>query len=93
MTHVGGGAMGRRSPLDVPELLQSTISFLTGSTPDLLACALVARRWVYAAQSILFRAPHRTNAGLMRDYPEGVLSTFYDALILDAIHPAIIRAT
>ncbi|KAK7034100.1 hypothetical protein R3P38DRAFT_3496339 [Favolaschia claudopus] len=82
MTQVGGGGMGRRSPLDVAELLHLTISFLAGSTPDLLACALVARRsGVYAAQSILFRAPHRTNARLMRGHPEGVLSTFYDALI------------
>ncbi|KAK6966984.1 hypothetical protein R3P38DRAFT_3245024 [Favolaschia claudopus] len=71
MTQVGGGGMGRRSPLDVAELLHLTISFFAGSTPDLLACAL----GVYAAQSILFRAPHRTNARLMRGHPEGRLCT------------------
>ncbi|KAK7042721.1 hypothetical protein R3P38DRAFT_324320 [Favolaschia claudopus] len=49
------------SPLDVPELLDQCIEYLGDSTPDLLSCAQVARAWIHAAQSRLFRAPHVSN--------------------------------
>ncbi|KAK7024689.1 hypothetical protein R3P38DRAFT_2950753, partial [Favolaschia claudopus] len=51
------------SPLDVNELLDHTISFLTPSAADLISCALVARSWVDPAQSHLFRVPHDRNFG------------------------------
>ncbi|KAJ7500803.1 hypothetical protein B0H11DRAFT_767380 [Mycena galericulata] len=41
-------------PLDVQELVDRCIGFLRESAPDLTACALVARSWVYPAQSHLF---------------------------------------
>ncbi|KAJ7511987.1 hypothetical protein B0H11DRAFT_720850 [Mycena galericulata] len=41
-------------PLSVQELVDRCIDFLHESTPDLKACALVARSWVYRAQSHLF---------------------------------------
>ncbi|KAJ6458823.1 hypothetical protein C8R47DRAFT_144370 [Mycena vitilis] len=47
----------RVGPLDIPELLARCIVFLSDSATDLKACALVARSWVHAAQSRLFRAP------------------------------------
>ncbi|KAK7014018.1 hypothetical protein R3P38DRAFT_3004481 [Favolaschia claudopus] len=51
------------SPLDVHELLDHTIGFLTPSAADLISCALVARSWVDPAQSHLFRVPHDRNFG------------------------------
>ncbi|KAK7024690.1 hypothetical protein R3P38DRAFT_3269481 [Favolaschia claudopus] len=50
--------MNPPSPLDVHELLDHTISFLTPSASDLISCALVARSWLDPAQSHLFRVPH-----------------------------------
>ncbi|KAJ7694741.1 hypothetical protein B0H14DRAFT_3043449 [Mycena olivaceomarginata] len=44
-----------RNPLEIQELLDHSIA---------RACALVARSWVDAAQSNLFRAPHITNPSL-----------------------------
>ncbi|KAF7344857.1 hypothetical protein MVEN_01647400 [Mycena venus] len=44
-------------PLDISELLDHSISFLSESTSDLKACALVARSWVRPAQAYLFKAP------------------------------------
>ncbi|KAK7042711.1 hypothetical protein R3P38DRAFT_3348628 [Favolaschia claudopus] len=49
------------SPLDVPELLNQCIDYLGESTSDLLSCAQVARPWIHAAQSRLFRATHVSN--------------------------------
>ncbi|KAF7346984.1 hypothetical protein MVEN_01451200 [Mycena venus] len=43
------------NPLHVPELLHNCIHPLRDSPSDLAACALVARSWVYPAQSHLFR--------------------------------------
>ncbi|KAJ6545165.1 hypothetical protein B0H19DRAFT_1167071 [Mycena capillaripes] len=43
-----------RSPLTVAELLHHCIYFLRSSPPDLLSCALVARSWLFPAQSHLF---------------------------------------
>lgn len=40
--------------LHLPELLDDCIHLLRDSTSDLTACALVARSWVYPAQSHLF---------------------------------------
>ncbi|KAK7052758.1 hypothetical protein R3P38DRAFT_2861781 [Favolaschia claudopus] len=46
------------SPLEIQELLDICIGLLSGGcTADLLACALVARSWVNAAQAGLFRIP------------------------------------
>ncbi|KAK7027124.1 hypothetical protein R3P38DRAFT_2941724 [Favolaschia claudopus] len=46
------------SPLEIQELLNICIGLLSGGcTADLLACALVARPWVNAAQARLFRIP------------------------------------
>ncbi|KAK7000527.1 hypothetical protein R3P38DRAFT_3056041, partial [Favolaschia claudopus] len=52
--------MNSKNPLHVQELLDNTINFLSDSPATLLSCSLVARSWVYAAQSNLFRAPHVT---------------------------------
>ncbi|KAK6966517.1 hypothetical protein R3P38DRAFT_2672861 [Favolaschia claudopus] len=65
-----------RNPLYIQELLDRCIDFLAESTPSLLACALVARSWVYTAQSRIFRAPHVT---LLEDHP----SREEDARLLD----------
>ncbi|KAK6966515.1 hypothetical protein R3P38DRAFT_909714 [Favolaschia claudopus] len=64
-----------RNPLDIQELLDRCIDCLAESTPSLLACALVARSWVYTAQSRIFRAPHVT----LEDHP----SREEDARLLD----------
>ncbi|KAK6964739.1 hypothetical protein R3P38DRAFT_982995 [Favolaschia claudopus] len=53
--------MNPPSPLDVHELLDHTISFLTPSAANLISCALVARSWVDPAQSHLLRVPHDRN--------------------------------
>ncbi|KAJ7613873.1 hypothetical protein DFH06DRAFT_1241943 [Mycena polygramma] len=45
------------SPLSIDELLEHCISYLRNSPRDLIACALVSRLWVFAAQSLLFRTP------------------------------------
>ncbi|KAF8209592.1 hypothetical protein K438DRAFT_234558 [Mycena galopus ATCC 62051] len=52
--------MAQSNPLNVEELVENCISFLH-SPRDLKSCALVSRRWVYAAQSYLFRAPDITS--------------------------------
>ncbi|KAF7368591.1 hypothetical protein MVEN_00182900 [Mycena venus] len=44
-----------RCPFDIQELVDQCISFLSDSASDLLSCSLVARSWVNAAQSHLFR--------------------------------------
>ncbi|KAK7014019.1 hypothetical protein R3P38DRAFT_3277702 [Favolaschia claudopus] len=54
--------MNPHSPLDVHELLDHTISFLTPSAANLISCALVARSWLDPAQSHLFRVPHDRNS-------------------------------
>ncbi|KAK7006334.1 hypothetical protein R3P38DRAFT_3214379 [Favolaschia claudopus] len=46
------------NPLRIQELLDLCITFLSESPADLLSCSLVARSWVNAAQSELFRTPH-----------------------------------
>ncbi|KAJ6542960.1 hypothetical protein B0H19DRAFT_312796 [Mycena capillaripes] len=46
------------TPLDIQELLDHCIAYLSGSSSDLKVCALVARSWVRVAQSCLFRAPN-----------------------------------
>ncbi|KAJ7721824.1 hypothetical protein DFH07DRAFT_857408 [Mycena maculata] len=43
------------NPLQVQELLDQCIYLMRGSKSDLTACALVARSWVYPAQSLLFQ--------------------------------------
>ncbi|KAJ7662575.1 hypothetical protein DFH06DRAFT_1190358, partial [Mycena polygramma] len=43
------------NPLFVQELLDHCISFLRNSSSDLKMCALVSRRWVNGAQSLLFQ--------------------------------------
>ncbi|KAJ6534277.1 hypothetical protein B0H19DRAFT_1185672 [Mycena capillaripes] len=48
--------MDHPNPLDVGELIAQCIDHLGDSSQDLKACALVSRRWVYAAQSQLFKA-------------------------------------
>ncbi|KAK6975128.1 hypothetical protein R3P38DRAFT_2582699 [Favolaschia claudopus] len=53
--------MGDGNPLHIPELVDHCIGFLSTSTLDLMACALVARFWVHPAQSRLFHTPYRTN--------------------------------
>ncbi|KAJ7867089.1 hypothetical protein B0H14DRAFT_3590977 [Mycena olivaceomarginata] len=52
------GRMDQPSPLDVGELLENCIAHLS-TARDLKSCSLVSRRWVYTAQSQLFRAPSR----------------------------------
>ncbi|KAK7043312.1 hypothetical protein R3P38DRAFT_3259313 [Favolaschia claudopus] len=47
----------RRNPLEIQELLDECICLLHRSPSALLACALVARSWVNAAQANLFRNP------------------------------------
>ncbi|KAK7012791.1 hypothetical protein R3P38DRAFT_3208724 [Favolaschia claudopus] len=58
--------MEHPNPLDIPELLYQFIGLLTGYTPSLVSCALVARSWQSPAQSFLFRAPTFTNGYLSR---------------------------
>ncbi|KAK6969134.1 hypothetical protein R3P38DRAFT_3505249 [Favolaschia claudopus] len=71
--------MDRQTPLNVPEVLDHCISFVPIPSPDLLACSLVARSWVYAAQSRLFRAPHITN---IRFYDqEEIVWRFHSSLV------------
>ncbi|KAF7342267.1 hypothetical protein MVEN_01814800 [Mycena venus] len=53
-----------QSPLDIPELVEHCIGFLSNSNPDLIASALVAHSWLHPAQSHLFRAPHLRNGGV-----------------------------
>ncbi|KAJ7662829.1 hypothetical protein DFH06DRAFT_358295 [Mycena polygramma] len=53
----------RPSPFDLQELVDHCIGFLRDSPPDLKACALVSRRWVYPAQSHLFRTINITIGG------------------------------
>ncbi|KAJ7171354.1 hypothetical protein C8R46DRAFT_1262748 [Mycena filopes] len=48
----------RRTPFDIQELVDHCIDFLRDSRPDLKACALVSRSWVYPAQHHLFRLLH-----------------------------------
>ncbi|KAJ7476643.1 hypothetical protein FB451DRAFT_1460920 [Mycena latifolia] len=49
-------ALARRMerPIDIQELLESCIWPLRDSLPDMRACALVARRWLHAAQPHIF---------------------------------------
>ncbi|KAK6984069.1 hypothetical protein R3P38DRAFT_3108983 [Favolaschia claudopus] len=47
-----------QSPLDVQELLDHCISFIPRCSESLRSCSLVARSWVDAAQSQLFREPY-----------------------------------
>ncbi|KAK7002284.1 hypothetical protein R3P38DRAFT_2729594 [Favolaschia claudopus] len=71
--------MDRQTPLNVPEVLDHCISFVPVPSPDLLECSLVARSWVYAAQSRLFRAPHITN---IRFYDqEEIVRRFHSSLL------------
>ncbi|KAJ6473361.1 hypothetical protein C8R47DRAFT_1145304 [Mycena vitilis] len=56
-------AQDRPSPFELQELIDHCISFLRDSPPDLKACALVSRRWVYPAQSHLFRTINITIGG------------------------------
>ncbi|KAJ7029374.1 hypothetical protein C8F04DRAFT_42588 [Mycena alexandri] len=42
------------NPFDVPELVEYCVDFLHDSRPDLEACALVSRAWVYASQYHIF---------------------------------------
>ncbi|KAJ7766649.1 hypothetical protein B0H16DRAFT_1882695 [Mycena metata] len=44
------------SPFDLPELVEYCIDFLHDSRPDLAACSLVSRPWVYPAQFHIFSA-------------------------------------
>ncbi|KAJ6534190.1 hypothetical protein B0H19DRAFT_1241392 [Mycena capillaripes] len=44
-----------QSRFAVQELVDHCIGFLSSSIPDLLACALVSRAWVYTAQRHLFK--------------------------------------
>ncbi|KAK6996399.1 hypothetical protein R3P38DRAFT_2655018 [Favolaschia claudopus] len=46
------------NPLRIQELLDLCITHLSESPADLLSCSLVARSWVSAAQSELFRIPN-----------------------------------
>ncbi|KAK7018220.1 hypothetical protein R3P38DRAFT_1295793 [Favolaschia claudopus] len=55
------------SPLAVPELLDACITHLSDSPHDLIACSLVARSWVNAAQRNLFHTPHETNRAFTHD--------------------------
>ncbi|KAJ7493926.1 hypothetical protein FB451DRAFT_1551217 [Mycena latifolia] len=41
--------------LDIQELVDQCIEFLSDSLPDLMACALVSRSWTSAAQTYIFR--------------------------------------
>ncbi|KAJ7912733.1 hypothetical protein B0H13DRAFT_2006338 [Mycena leptocephala] len=43
------------TPFTVQELVNRCVDFLGDSTPDLKACALVSRSWVYPAQAHVFR--------------------------------------
>ncbi|KAJ7141661.1 hypothetical protein C8R43DRAFT_1016960 [Mycena crocata] len=43
------------NPLLIPDLLNHCIDYLRDSPPDLAACALVSRSWVFEAQSHLLR--------------------------------------
>ncbi|KAJ7935805.1 hypothetical protein B0H13DRAFT_1947248 [Mycena leptocephala] len=67
------------SPLDIQELLDHCVSFLPKSTPDLRACALVARSWLVVAQSHLFRAPHITQRAVK--YSDRRLLRLHDTLL------------
>ncbi|KAK7018165.1 hypothetical protein R3P38DRAFT_2715364 [Favolaschia claudopus] len=49
--------MAVQNPLEVQELLDHCISFVSYSTTDLVSCASVARSWAQPAQSNLFRSP------------------------------------
>ncbi|KAK7028756.1 hypothetical protein R3P38DRAFT_3354459 [Favolaschia claudopus] len=71
--------MARQTPLNVPEVLDHCISFVPIPSPDLLACSLVARSWVYAAQLRLFRAPHITNIRFPDE--EEILWRFHSSLV------------
>ncbi|KAK7051701.1 hypothetical protein R3P38DRAFT_3593637 [Favolaschia claudopus] len=78
--------MPQQSPLEIPELLDRCINFVTRSelhirldAPDLLACSLVARSWVHPAQSQLFRAPIHTNPNLF--FQPSVVQKFWAALL------------
>ncbi|KAK6977339.1 hypothetical protein R3P38DRAFT_3125405 [Favolaschia claudopus] len=53
--------MRRQNPLEIQELLDICISLIADSTPNLLACSLVAHSWVNSAQSHLFRSPGFTH--------------------------------
>ncbi|KAK7028728.1 hypothetical protein R3P38DRAFT_2937941 [Favolaschia claudopus] len=71
--------MDRQTPLNVPEVLDHCISFVPIPSPDLLACSLVARSWVYAAQSRLFRAPHITK--IRFPYNQDIIWRFHSSLV------------
>ncbi|KAF7354031.1 hypothetical protein MVEN_01089900 [Mycena venus] len=49
--------MHELNPLYVEEILEHCLTYLCHSTHDMMACALVSRHWVYAAQSQLYRDP------------------------------------
>ncbi|KAK6984932.1 hypothetical protein R3P38DRAFT_3102283 [Favolaschia claudopus] len=53
--------MAKPNPVDIQELLDHCIDYLAGSTQDLISCSLVARTWLNASHSSLFRAPQITN--------------------------------
>ncbi|KAK7038605.1 hypothetical protein R3P38DRAFT_2906687, partial [Favolaschia claudopus] len=49
--------MAVQNPLNIQELLDLCIDFVSESRPSLLSCSLVARAWVNTAQAHLFRNP------------------------------------
>ncbi|KAK7000521.1 hypothetical protein R3P38DRAFT_3056004 [Favolaschia claudopus] len=71
--------MNSQNPLHVQELLDNTIDFLSDSPATLLSCSIVARSWVYAAQSNLFRAPHVTTEAFF-NHRTGIEREFCDVL-------------
>ncbi|KAK7018210.1 hypothetical protein R3P38DRAFT_2981774 [Favolaschia claudopus] len=68
------------SPLDVQELVDLCISFLSDTPEDLTTCSMVARSWMDAAQAKLFFAPHLTNVRVITTVDRVALK-FYDILV------------
>ncbi|KAJ6535507.1 hypothetical protein B0H19DRAFT_1271258 [Mycena capillaripes] len=58
-------------PLTVQELVDHCLGFLGDSAPDLKACALVSRSWVFTAQSHLFR---EFSIGMMSPFGAGSIT-------------------
>ncbi|KAJ7670939.1 hypothetical protein DFH06DRAFT_1320855 [Mycena polygramma] len=61
--------MHEPTALSIAELLDDCIAPLRQSPRDLMACALVSRRWVFAAQRQLFRALTITNISQNLSFP------------------------
>ncbi|KAK6969386.1 hypothetical protein R3P38DRAFT_3298527 [Favolaschia claudopus] len=74
--------MALQNPLNIQELLDLCIGFVSESRPTILSCSLVARAWVDTAQSHLFHNPLCIPQRHSRADTDAMALKFLDALQL-----------